>query len=215
MKHLYDVPKPRTSYPSGHLRRELPLPFPGIGIPGMRHHPADQLVVPDIRHRSGKRDEVRCAFIRTTRQQRLLGIRFLSGQSGNRLTAAKQVGKDSRSRPSALDHEAADELVVLPLPGQILLFSGAHLHASIPNTSGVSRYSVDFRIIDRRDVLSGRGAPMVDVECSGTMLREFASVVTDERLPESLVRQIAGAPPDDAILLFDKDLADASAKLSS
>jgi hypothetical protein len=105
--------------------------------------------------------------------------------------------------------------VLLPAPGQIILFSGAHLHASIPNTSGVSRYSIDFRTIDRRDVMSGQGAPMVDVKCYGTMLREYASVATDERLPESLVRQIAGAPPEDAILLFDKDLADTSAKLIS
>jgi hypothetical protein len=131
----------------------------------------------------------------------------------DRLTAASQVGKDTRARPGARSHVAGSELTVLPSPGQVLLFSGAHLHASIENTSGVARYSVDFRILDRRDLEAGKGAPMVDVQCSGTMLREFLSVTTDQGFPEEFVRQMDGTPPDDAILLFDEKLAAKSTTL--
>ena len=33
-----------------------------------------------------------------------------------------------------------------------MLFSGAQLHASIPNTSGDARFSVDFRTVDVADL---------------------------------------------------------------
>jgi hypothetical protein len=77
----------------------------------------------------------------------------------------------------------------------------------------MARYSVDFRTMDRRDLVAGVGAPAVDVHCSGTMLREFAAVSNDERLPEQFVREMAGVPPDDAILVFDETLAKKSTTL--
>jgi hypothetical protein len=63
------------------------------------------------------------------------------------------------TRPGAIDHKPDQELVVLPAPGEVLLFSGNQLHASIPNTSGRARFSVDFRTVDLPDLMAGRGAP--------------------------------------------------------
>lgn len=54
-----------------------------------------------------------------------------------------------------------------------MLFSGDQLHASIPNTSGVARYSVDFRTVDVTDLRTGRGAPGTDVAATGTSLGDF------------------------------------------
>ena len=34
-------------------------------------------------------------------------------------------------------------VIILPAPGEVLLFSGAQLHASIPNTSGRAPFSAD------------------------------------------------------------------------
>jgi len=50
----------------------------------------------------------------------------------------------------------------------------ASMHASIPNTSGRTRYSIDFRTVHQADVHENRGAPVVDVACTGTSLRDFA-----------------------------------------
>jgi len=44
-------------------------------------------------------------------------------------------------------------------PGDLLCFSGAHLHASVPNTTGVARFSVEVRTVDTGDAADGRGAP--------------------------------------------------------
>ena len=56
----------------------------------------------------------------------------------------------------------AREVPVLIDPGDLLCFSGAHLHASRPNRTGRVRVSVDSRIVGIDDVRAGRGAANVD-----------------------------------------------------
>ena len=56
----------------------------------------------------------------------------------------------------------AAEVPVLIRPGDLLCFSGAHLHASRPNRTGRVRVSVDSRIVALDDVRAGRGAANVD-----------------------------------------------------
>ena len=58
--------------------------------------------------------------------------------------------------------ETASELRVVIEPGDMLCFSGAHLHASVPNTSGLPRFSVEARTVAASDVRRRRGAPNVD-----------------------------------------------------
>ena len=60
--------------------------------------------------------------------------------------------------------DTASELRPVIEPGDLLLFSGAHLHASVPNTTGVARFSVEVRTVDAGDAADGRGAPNVDGE---------------------------------------------------
>jgi hypothetical protein len=92
--------------------------------------------------------------------------------------------------------------VVLPPPGGVLLFSGAQLHRSIPNTSGRSRFSVDFRTVDVADLRAGRGAPLVDVYCTGTAIRDFRNVADDGPFSEATVVELFGPPPPDSMLVF-------------
>jgi hypothetical protein len=112
------------------------------------------------------------------------------------------VGKEAQSRPGAVNHTPVPEVIPVPAPGQILLFSGAQLHKSIPNTSGLARYSVDFRTVDTRDLQTGRGAPLADAYCTGTAVRDFVSVKDQSAFDEDLVRSLYGAPPEDAMLVF-------------
>lgn len=51
---------------------------------------------------------------------------------------------------------------VLIEPGELLIFSAAHLHAGISDASGLTRFSLDTRTVWQRDVDAGRGAPDVD-----------------------------------------------------
>ena len=56
----------------------------------------------------------------------------------------------------------AAEVPVVIRPGDLLCFSGAHLHASRPNRTGRVRVSVDSRTVDLADTGAGRGAVNVD-----------------------------------------------------
>lgn len=64
--------------------------------------------------------------------------------------------------PVPSDGGVARELPILIEPGDLLCFSGAHLHASRPNRTGTVRVSVDSRTVDLADHRAGRGAENVD-----------------------------------------------------
>ena len=108
----------------------------------------------------------------------------------SRFQAANHVGQDTREQPVPLEEvEIGSELRPLVEPGSLIVFSGNQLHASVPNTSGVTRFSVDFRTVNAEDAKLGRGAELVDVACTGSSIGDFLNGTTLERLPEDLVRR--------------------------
>ncbi len=72
-------------------------------------------------------------------------------------------------------------------PGGIILFSAAQLHSSVPNTSGLTRFSIDFRVVNLDDVVAKRGAPRVDEECTGTTMRDYLRGTDFSHIPDELV----------------------------
>lgn len=109
-----------------------------------------------------------------------------------RKQAAKQVKKETREQPRAL--EEFDEALAVPVVcevGELVLFSAAQLHGTVENTSGWTRFSIDFRTINRDDLEQGLGAPNRDSRCTGTTLGDFLRVSDLEPLPESLVAEHA------------------------
>jgi ectoine hydroxylase-related dioxygenase (phytanoyl-CoA dioxygenase family) len=79
--------------------------------------------------------------------------------------------------------DSASELRLVVEPGDLLYFSGAHLHASVPNTSGLTRFSVEVRTVDSDDVWAGYGAPNLDGEAPHVALSWFHHVADDTSLP--------------------------------
>jgi hypothetical protein len=68
------------------------------------------------------------------------------------------------------------------------VFSGAQLHSSVPNTSGVTRFSIDFRTVNLDDAIARRGAKNVDSECTGTTMRDYLRVTDLAPLPDEVIR---------------------------
>lgn len=58
-------------------------------------------------------------------------------------------------------------------PGELLLFSAAHLHRSLPNRSGLIRFSLDMRLVHRADEMAGRGAANCDNRSRGSVLGDY------------------------------------------
>lgn len=77
---------------------------------------------------------------------------------------------------------AASELRPVIEPGDLLCFSGAHLHASVPNSTGAARFSVEVRTVDAGDAADGHGAPNVDGEAPRVAWGWFRHVTNDTPL---------------------------------
>jgi hypothetical protein len=86
--------------------------------------------------------------------------------------------------------------------GGILLFSGAQLHSAVPNTSGKTRFSIDFRTVHLSDVASKAGAPNIDSAASGTTLRDFLRGTDLTCIPEELVSLYDDETVTDGELIF-------------
>jgi hypothetical protein len=76
--------------------------------------------------------------------------------------------------PSALDPpDPRRALRFAAGAAQVLLFSGAHLHQTLPNSSGRTRFSVDFRTTHLGDHARGEGAPDADNGSRGCALKGY------------------------------------------
>jgi hypothetical protein len=106
----------------------------------------------------------------------------------SRLTAAQHIKTDTRKQPKAEEHMELDPdtRVILP-PGAILIFSAAQMHSTVPNTSGRTRFSIDFRTVHIDDVAAHRGATNVYSECTGTTMRDYLRVEDLAHVSESLI----------------------------
>jgi hypothetical protein len=199
----YDLPKPRTSFPSGHLTTGVAFAFPWHRDTWYSA-PAQQinwwLPIFPVRADNARTFDL-ASFDRAV--PNTSGAFDYYENNARRLTTQTGVTREAQARPGAVDHKAAQDLVILPAPGEVLLFSGNQLHASTPNTSGLSRYSVDFRTVSVPDLMAGRGATLVDADCTGTAIRDFVSVADESRFDEQAIIDVFGAPPADAMLVFE------------
>ena len=106
----------------------------------------------------------------------------------SRQTAAQHVKADTRVQPRAeVSLDPDPQVRVLAEVGGIMMFSAAHLHSTVPNTSGLTRYSIDFRTVHLDDVWKRTGAPNLDSKCSGTTMRDYIRATDYSHLPDEAV----------------------------
>ncbi|MEH1992979.1 hypothetical protein [Nostoc sp.] len=92
----------------------------------------------------------------------------------SRKNAAQHIKTDTRKQPHAEETlEMEPQLRLITQVGGMILFSGAQMHSTIPNTSGYTRFSIDFRTVHFDDVIAQKGAPNIDSACTGTSLGDF------------------------------------------
>ena len=134
---------------------------------------------------------------------------YIWNQTGRR-EAAKQIRKETRKQPTALQEVDLDpQIRLVTPPGSPILFSGAQFHSTVPNSAGFTRYSIDFRTVHRRDLEEGRSAPNADSEPQGTTLRDFVRARDFERLPEDLVQRYDNVDDTTGVLVWDHSSAGA------
>jgi hypothetical protein len=105
----------------------------------------------------------------------------------SRQNAAQFIKEDTRKQPKPEEPMELDpQIRVIAPPGGVLLFSGAQMHSSVPNTSGRTRFSIDFRTVNIDDVIAHRGAPNVDSQCTGTTMGDYLRGTDLAHVPEEL-----------------------------
>jgi hypothetical protein len=106
----------------------------------------------------------------------------------SRHSAAQHIKTDTRKQPHPEEPvELNPQIRLVCPPGGIIAFSAAQLHSTVPNTSGRTRFSIDFRTVHIDDALAHAGAPNVDSACTGTTMADYLRCADLSHLPSDLI----------------------------
>jgi hypothetical protein len=106
-----------------------------------------------------------------------------------RQQAVSQIEVDTRKHPLALEELPADaELRLVCDAASAICFSCGQLHATAPNTSGLTRFSLDFRTIHLDDFQTGEGARNVDAAATGTTAGDHIRASDFSSFPAELIQ---------------------------
>jgi hypothetical protein len=120
----------------------------------------------------------------------------------------KYTKRDTRVQPKPQQELEPVTFRLLPPPGGLIVFSGSQLHESVPNTTDVARYSIDFRTVHIDDVMAQKGARNIDSRSTGTTMRDYLRASSLEHLPDEAIRLYDdGTELTSEILYFGDKLA--------
>jgi hypothetical protein len=98
--------------------------------------------------------------------------------------------------------ELEPEVRYVAPPGGVIVFSGAQLHSTVPNTTNMVRWSIDFRTVNIDDVIQRRGAPNPDTASTGTSLRDFLRAADLAPIPEDIVARYDDGIPQGGVAVY-------------
>ena len=78
--------------------------------------------------------------------------------------------------------------------GELLVFSGAHLHRTLPQATGRARFSLDFRMVHLADEAAGRGAPNADNRSTGSASCDYVGGASLAARSRTRIRLSANPP---------------------
>lgn len=106
----------------------------------------------------------------------------------SRQNAAQHIKTDTRVQPRPEEPMELDpQLRIATQVGGITLFSAAQMHSTVPNTSGRTRFSIDFRTVHVDDAIARRGAPNIDSACTGTTMGDYSRGTDLEHLSDEVI----------------------------
>lgn len=131
------------------------------------------------------------------------GYNYYRWNAQNRGTAAQHVKADTRVQPKPEEPMQLDpQIRLIAKPGSVILFCGAQMHSTVPNTAGVCRYSIDFRTVNLDDAANRRGAPNVDSACTGTTMRDYLQAADLSHIPDDIIRMYEDGTEQEGLLVY-------------
>lgn len=128
---------------------------------------------------------------------------YYEWNSTGRASAAQHIKSDTRKQPKPEQHMELDPQVrLVHEPGGVILFSAAQMHSTVPNNSGKTRFSIDFRTVHVEDVKTKYGAPNIDNKSTGTSLRDFLRGSDLTPMPEEIVAEYEPELAAEGVLVY-------------
>lgn len=113
---------------------------------------------------------------------------YYEWNSKYRGAAAGNVDAETRPLPGpTIDVDISHPLILMTSVGGLIEFSGQQLHSSIPNNTGRTRFSIDFRTVHVGDIAAGVAALNVDSACTGSSIRDFVRAADLAPMPDRIV----------------------------
>ena len=125
-----------------------------------------------------------------------------------RRDAASYITSDPRPHPHLVDADPGTDVRLVGEAGSILAFSGAQLHATVPNTTERARFSFDFRTVSIHDVAAHAGPANVDGSSTGTTLATTCASTRWSPCRASSSREYDTDGSADGVLVFDPTVLD-------
>jgi hypothetical protein len=133
---------------------------------------------------------------------------YYEWNSTSRATAAQHIKTDTRPQPKPLEPMELDpQFRLVTEPGGAILFSAAQMHSTVPNTSGRTRFSIDFRTVHLGDLRERKSAPNIDSKPIGTSLRDFMRGTDLTRISDDVIAMYDNAATQDGVLVFTPEHA--------
>lgn len=193
----FDVPRLRTSTSHQYLTRGLAYSFEAHRDTWFSG-PMNQINwwLPVYEYESGNGVAVHPQYWHQAVPNGSEGFNCHDWDAEGRRIAASPGTPDRRRRPQPDAALPLDPQVRLVLPvGGVMAFSAAHLHSTVPNQTGRSRFSIDFRMVNLDDVRRRRAAPNLDTRCTGTTLGVYYRLSDHARIPQELVAEYEKGTP--------------------
>ncbi|MGH8730037.1 MAG: hypothetical protein ACREV9_18170, partial [Burkholderiales bacterium] len=131
------------------------------------------------------------------------GYNYYKWNQHHRASAPQHLKNDTRPLPRPLQKvEINPQVRLIPSVGGIIIFCGQQLHSTVPNTSGKTRFSIDFRTVNLDDVAYKRGAKNIDSACTGTALRDFLRATDFTRLPDEIIALYNDGTEGEGVLIY-------------
>lgn len=124
---------------------------------------------------------------------------YQNWNNNNRFNAAQHIKTDTRVQPKPEEPMNLDpQIRVVTNVGGLIIFSGAQMHSTVPNTTGKIRYSIDFRTVNIDDLLARRGAVNIDSECTGTPMKDYLRGTDLAQLSDEIFDMYVNGTPIEA-----------------
>jgi len=114
-----------------------------------------------------------------------------------RKAASTLIRKDTRRQSEALEELELDpQLRLICPPGGMVVFAAAHMHSTVPNSSGRTRISIDFRTVHLDELEVRGGAPNLDSASTGTTIRDYLRGSDLASVPADVIAVFEEKPPE-------------------